>query len=67
MLPILGSNMLCVSLMERGLVDEFRIMVNPRAITKGTPLFAGLERPIRFKFLDSRIFKSGNVLNHYAS
>jgi dihydrofolate reductase len=64
---ILGSNMLCVSLMEKGLIDEFRVMVNPRAISKGTPLFAGLERPIRFKLLDSRIFKNGNVLNRYAS
>jgi dihydrofolate reductase len=64
---ILGSNMLCVSLMEKGLVDEFRVMVNPRAIIKGTPLFAGLERPMRFKLLDSRIFKGGNVLNRYAS
>jgi dihydrofolate reductase len=64
---ILGSNMLCVSLMERGLVDEFRIMVNPCAISRGTPLFAGLERLMRFKLLDSRIFKNGNVLNRYAS
>jgi dihydrofolate reductase len=64
---ILGSNMLCVSLMEKGLVDEYRIMVNPRAISKGTPLFAGLERPMKFKLLVSSIFKSGNVLNRYAS
>jgi dihydrofolate reductase len=63
---ILGSNTLCVSLMKKGLVDEFRIMVNPRAINKGTPLFAGLERPMRLKLIDSRIFKSGNVLNRYA-
>jgi dihydrofolate reductase len=64
---ILGSNMLCVSLMEKGLVDEFRVMVNPSAIRKGTRLFAGLERPMRFKLLDSRIFESGNVLNRYTS
>jgi len=36
---ILGSNTLCVSLMQHGLVDEFQIMMNPIALGNGTPLF----------------------------
>jgi len=64
-IALLGSNMLCVSLMEAGLVDEFRLMVNPIAIGNGTPLFAGISRPFKMKRLDSRTFNSGNVLNTY--
>lgn len=64
-IALLGSNMLCVSLMEKDLVDEFRIMVNPRAIGKGTPLFAGLTQRKAFALRSSRAFQSGNVLNTY--
>lgn len=63
---LLGSNMLCASLMQAGLVDQFNIMVNPVAIGKGTPLFAGIQRPIPMKLIDSRVFKNGNVLNRYS-
>jgi len=64
-IALLGSNMLCVSLMEEGLVDEFRIMVNPVAIGKGTQLFAGLKKRMNFKLGDTRKFESGNILNTY--
>ncbi|MDE1975539.1 MAG: dihydrofolate reductase [Patescibacteria group bacterium] len=63
---LLGSNMLCVSLMEAGLIDEFRLMYNPVAIGKGTPLFAGLSKPFKFDLLHSRAFTSGNTLLTYA-
>jgi len=62
---ILGSNMLCTSLMEHGLVDEFRLMYNPVAIGSGTRLFKGLSKPTKFTLIDSRVFSSGNVLNRY--
>ncbi len=62
---VLGSNNLCVSLMEKGLVDEFRIMMNPVAIGAGTPLFYGLKKRYPLKLVKSREFKSGNVLLHY--
>lgn len=62
---LLGSNMLCVSLMEAGLVDEFRLMTNPVALGTGTPLFAGLSKRTPFKLESIQRFKSGNVLGHY--
>lgn len=62
---ILGSNELCVSLMEKGLVDEFRLMVNPVALGAGTQLFAGLSKRINVTLTSTREFKSGNVLNCY--
>lgn len=66
-IAIFGSNMLCVSLMEKGLVDEFRVMVNPVAIGKGTPLFAGSTGTTRLTLRTSRVFKNGNVLNIYGA
>lgn len=65
-IAIFGSNNLCVSLMQAGLVDEFRIMVSPTALGSGTPLFVGLPARVRMKLLKTREFTSGNVLHHYA-
>jgi dihydrofolate reductase len=64
-IALLGSNRLCVSLMEEGLVDEFRIMVNPVALGAGTPLFSGLKKQTNFKLIAVRKYSSGNVLLTY--
>jgi dihydrofolate reductase len=64
-IAILGSNNLCVSLMEAGLVDEFRIMVNPVALGKGSSFFTGLSKIIKLRLMKTREFKSGNVLHYY--
>jgi dihydrofolate reductase len=64
-IAIFGSNNLCVSLMGEGLVEEFRIMVNPLALGKGSSLFTGLAGSINFKPIATREFKSGNVLLTY--
>lgn len=66
-IAIFGSNMLCVSLMEAGLVDEFRIMVCPVALGKGTSLFAGLSKRVHFSLEKQRTFASGNVLGYYVT
>lgn len=60
-----GSNMLCVSLMEAGLMDEFQILVNPVAIGAGTALFAGLSKRVNLRLVDSHVFQSGTVLLKY--
>ncbi|MDE1857051.1 MAG: dihydrofolate reductase family protein, partial [Candidatus Micrarchaeota archaeon] len=62
---ILGSNGLCVSLMRKRLVDEFGIMINPVSIGRGTPLFKGLGKKIKFELLGVRAFNSGNILAYY--
>jgi len=64
---ILGSNTLCVSLMQHGLVDEFQIMMNPIALGNGTPLFKGLRQRAELRLSKTRDFKSGNVLLTYTS
>jgi dihydrofolate reductase len=66
-IAIFGSNQLCVSLMADGLVDEFRILVNPVTLGGGTPLFAGQPQRVKLKLTRTREFRSGNVLNCYSA
>lgn len=62
---VLGSNNLCVSLLEWGLLDELRIMINPVMIGNGTSLFVGLKNKEELALSKTRIFKNGNVLLSY--
>lgn len=64
-LAVFGSSNLCVSLLEMGLLDELRIMVNPVVIGEGTTLFEGLDQKLKLKLEKSREFKNGNVLLYY--
>ena len=64
-IAVLGSNNLCLTLLELGLLDEIRIMLNPIVIGKGTPLFTGRKEKKRFQLSDIRNFKNGNVLLTY--
>jgi dihydrofolate reductase len=64
-IALLGSSKLCVSLMEAGVVDEVRVMVNPIILGKGRPLFEGLGTRAKLELLATRTFRSGNVLLTY--
>lgn len=64
-IAVLGSNNLCVTLLELGLLDELRIMINPVAIGKGTALFAGLKEKKKFDLMSTRKFNNGNILLTY--
>ena len=64
-IAIFGSNNLCVSLMGMGLVDEFRIMVNPVVLGQGSALFGGIGKMFNFTLVASKEFNSGNVLLQY--
>lgn len=64
-LAVFGSNNLCVSLLDEGLLDEIRVIVNPVVIGAGTPLFAGIKRKLDLQLVGSRQFTSGNQLLTY--
>ncbi|HZT98215.1 MAG TPA: dihydrofolate reductase family protein [Ktedonobacteraceae bacterium] len=64
-LAIFGSSDLTVSLLEMGLVDELRIMVNPVVLGSGKRLFEGIHETLKLKLLKTRTFRSGNVLLYY--
>lgn len=64
-LAIFGSSDLTVSLLEMGLVDELRIMVNPVVLGSGKALFHGIHDKLNLKLLKTKTFGSGNVLLYY--
>lgn len=64
-IAILGSSDLTASLLQMGLVDELRIMVNPVILGAGKSVFGTAGERIRLKLLKSRRFRSGNVLLYY--
>jgi dihydrofolate reductase len=62
---IFGSSDLAVSLIPHGLIDEYRIMVNPIFLGAGKPLLKGIKNKVELKLIKTKIFKSGNVLIYY--
>ena len=63
-IAIFGSSDLAVSLAQIGLVDEYRIMVNPIILGEGKSLFEGADKLV-LKLIKTRTFNSGNVLLYY--
>jgi dihydrofolate reductase len=64
-LIIFGSANLSATLTKNGLIDEYRIMVNPILLGKGRPLFPSLPGRLPLDLLSARVFPSGNVLLTY--
>lgn len=62
---VFGSADLAGSFSEHGLIDEYRIMLNPVVIGKGTPLFRNVKDQIKLKLLKTRTFGNGNILLTY--
>jgi dihydrofolate reductase len=65
-LLVLGSAVLTTSLLEAGLLDELRIMVNPVLIGSGRSVAATAGGPIALRLKERRDFRNGNVLVTYA-
>jgi dihydrofolate reductase len=64
-LIIFGSSDLAVTLIERDLIDEFRIIVNPVVLGSGKLLFNGIQHPYHLELIGTKTFRSGNVLLYY--
>jgi dihydrofolate reductase len=64
-LAVFGSANLLSSLMRLNLVDEHRVMINPVLLGRGTPLFQGVSQPANLKLINTRAFRSGNILLYY--
>ncbi len=63
---VFGSADLCASLMQAGLIDEYRIGVNPILLGSGNPLFKPMPSSQSVKLLEARALNSGCVLLRYA-
>ena len=62
---IFGSANLAAIFTKNGLIDEYRIMVNPVVIGSGEPLFKGITATLKLNLIKVRTFHSGNVLLYY--
>jgi dihydrofolate reductase len=62
---IFGSANLASTLSHLGLIDEYRIMINPVLLGKGNPLFRKTKEQLNLKLIRTRTFSSGNVLLFY--
>ena len=62
-----GGPTLASAFIERGFVDEYRLLVHPVILGAGTPFFPRLEERIGLKLLETRTFASGVVYLRYAA
>ena len=62
---IMGSGTLVAQLTQEGLIDEYRIVVNPLIVGAGRTLFEGVEDKVPLKLTSSRPFTNGNVVLTY--
>ena len=53
------------SLSRLGLVDEYRLMIEPAAVGAGLPLFKDLVEPLQLDLIDARTFASGVAIHIY--
>jgi len=62
---IFGSGALVTQLTQLGLIDEYRIIINPLLLGKGNPMFKGIEDKIYLKLLKTKILDTGVVILYY--
>lgn len=63
---VFGSGELCASLMRAGLIDEYRLGLNPIVLGEGKPLFKSGTGPTKMRLLEARPLQTGCVLLFYA-
>jgi dihydrofolate reductase len=64
-LVILGSAMLASHFLQYGLVDEYRVILNPVLIGKGRPLFSDIKEKIKLKLTRTKPLASGVIILYY--
>jgi dihydrofolate reductase len=62
---IFGSGSIVSTFMQLGLIDEYRIILNPVVLGNGKPLFNGINDKHNLKLLKTRVFGSGVVILYY--
>jgi dihydrofolate reductase len=64
-IAIFGSGTIVQQLTNLGLIDEYRLIVNPLILGNGKPLFKDIKNKLNLKLLKTKAFKNGNVLLCY--
>jgi dihydrofolate reductase len=60
-----GGARLDQALSRHGLVDEYRLMVQPAALGAGLPLFKDLPSPLQLELVDATTFPNGLAIHVY--
>ena len=53
------------ALSRLGLIDEYRLVINPVALGSGQPLFKDLAAPLRLELIEAKAFPTGTVIHVY--
>jgi dihydrofolate reductase len=61
----IGGALLAAPLIERDLIDEYRVFIHPVVVGGGRPFFPALERPIELELIETRTFRSRVVYARY--
>lgn len=64
-MAMFGSSDLALTFIQLGLIDEYRIIVNPVVLGNGKHLFKGIKDRLNLKLIKTKTFSSGNVLLCY--
>jgi dihydrofolate reductase len=60
-----GGAAFAQSLTRLGLVDEYRLILQPVALGEGLPLFKNLRAPVRLELIDAQTYDTGAALHVY--
>lgn len=64
-IAIFGSGTIVQQLTDLGLIDEYRLMVNPIILGRGRSMFTDIKTMKKLKLLTTRTFGNGNILLNY--
>jgi len=64
-IAIFGSAMLASSLLQLGLIDEYRVILSPILLGGGSPMFTNMKQRIDLKLGKTKLLKSGVVVLYY--
>ena len=64
-LVLFGGANIASTLLRLGLIDEYRIILNPVILSSGNPFFKDIRDKLSLKLLGTKVFDCGNVLLYY--
>src|SRR6516162_2618180 len=66
-MALFGSGTIVQQLTNLGLIDEYRLVINPLILGDGKPLWRDIQQTRKLRLIRTRVFQNGNVLLCYQS
>lgn len=64
-IQVVGGAMFAGTLVEAGLIDEYRLMINPAILARGKSFFSGHQNRHMLEFTGQKIFSTGAIALSY--